>query len=153
MGISFEDLEVGSTTEIGRYTFEADDIKAFAQRYDPQPFHLDEEEGKASPFGGLVASGWHTCSVFMGLLIAKLGSDSTSMGSPGVDSISWLKPVRAGDTITMYQKIRDKRVSASKPDRGIVSTEWIGVNGAGDTVIIVLSKVIFGLRDPQGASA
>ncbi|HDR9130900.1 MaoC family dehydratase [Burkholderia vietnamiensis] len=153
MGISFEDLEVGSTTEIGRYTFEADDIKAFAQRYDPQPFHLDEEEGKASPFGGLVASGWHTCSVFMGLLIAKLGSDSTSMGSPGVDSISWLKPVRAGDTITMYQKIRDKRVSASKPDRGIVSTEWIGVNRAGDTVIIVLSKVIFGLRDPQGASA
>ncbi|KVE92808.1 MaoC family dehydratase [Burkholderia vietnamiensis] len=153
MGISFEDLEVGSTTEIGRYTFEADDIKAFAQRYDPQPFHLDEEAGKASPFGGLVASGWHTCSVFMGLLIAKLGSDSTSMGSPGVDSISWLKPVRAGDTITMYQKIRDKRVSASKPDRGIVSTEWIGVNGAGDTVIIVLSKVIFGLRDPHGASA
>lgn len=153
MGISFEDLEVGSTTEIGRYTFEADDIKAFAQRYDPQPFHLDEEAGKASPFGGLVASGWHTCSVFMGLLIAKLGSDSTSMGSSGVDSISWLKPVRAGDTITMYQKIRDKRVSASKPDRGIVSTEWIGVNGAGDTVIIVLSKVIFGLRDPQGASA
>nr|WP_249177316.1 MaoC family dehydratase [Burkholderia ambifaria] len=153
VGISYEDLEVGSTTEIGRYTFEPDDIKTFAQRYDPQPFHLDEEAGKASPFGGLVASGWHTCSVFMSLLIKKLGPDSTSMGSPGIDSIRWLKPVRAGDTITMLQKIHDKRVSASKPDRGIVSTEWIGINGAGDTVISVHTKVIFGLRHPQGAGA
>lgn len=153
VGISYEDLEVGSTTEIGRYTFEADDIKAFAQRYDPQPFHVDEEAGKASPFGGLVASGWHTCSVFMSLLIKKLGPDSTSMGSPGIDSIRWLKPVRAGDTITMYQKVHDKRVSASKPDRGIVSTEWIGINGAGDTVITVQTKVIFGLRHPQGTGA
>jgi acyl dehydratase len=117
VGISFEDLEVGSTTEIGRYTFEADDIKAFAQRYDPQPFHLDEEAGKASPFGGLVASGWHTCSVFMGLLIAKLGSDSTSMGSPGVDSISWLKPVRAGDTITMYRRFGQARVGEQAGSR------------------------------------
>ncbi len=153
VGISYEDLVVGSTVEVGSYTFEPDDIKAFAQRYDPQPFHLDEEAAKASPFGGLVASGWHTCSVFMSLLIKKLGPDSTSMGSPGIDSIRWLKPVRAGDTITMHQKIHDKRVSESKPDRGIVSTEWIGINGSGETVITVHSKVIFGLRDPRGTNA
>lgn len=75
------------------------------------------------------------------------------MGSPGIDSIRWLKPVRAGDTITMYQKVHDKRVSESKPDRGIVSTEWVGVNEAGETVISVHTKVIFGLRHPAGANA
>lgn len=153
MGISYEDLVVGSTTEIGRHTFEADDIKAFAERYDLQPFHLDEAAAEASPFGGLVASGWHTCSVFMGMLVRNLLPGSTSMGSPGIDEIRWLKPVRAGDTITMSQKVVDKRVSESKPDRGIVSTEWIGVNERGETVITVRSKVIFGLRDPAGARA
>lgn len=153
MGISYEDLVVGSTTEIGRHTFEADDIKAFAERYDPQPFHLDEAAAEASPFGGLVASGWHTCSVFMGMLVRNLLPGSTSMGSPGIDEIRWLKPVRAGDTITMSQKVVDKRVSEIKPDRGIVSTEWIGVNERGETVITVRSKVIFGLRDPAGARA
>ncbi|MBN3788625.1 MaoC family dehydratase [Burkholderia sp. Ac-20353] len=153
MGVSYEDMVVGSTTEVGRYTFEADDIKAFAERYDPQPFHVDEVAAAASPYGGLIASGWHTCSVFMGMLVRNVLPGSTGMGSPGIDEIRWLKPVRVGDTITMYQKINDKRVSGSKPDRGIVSTEWIGVNGSGETVITVRSKVIFGLRDPAGGNA
>ncbi|AJK47234.1 MaoC family dehydratase [Burkholderia plantarii] len=149
MTIGYEDLEVGALTEIGKHTFTPEDIVEFAQRYDPQPFHLDEAGGKASPFGGLVASGWHTCSVFMGMLVRNVLSDSTSMGSPGIDEIRWLKPVRAGATITMFQNIVDKRLSASRPDRGIVTTEWIGKNEDGDTVITVKSKVIFGLRNPQ----
>ncbi|MBI0327805.1 MaoC family dehydratase [Burkholderia plantarii] len=149
MTIGYEDLEVGALTEIGKHTFTPEDIVEFAQRYDPQPFHLDEAGGKASPFGGLVASGWHTCSVFMGMLVRNVLSDSTSMGSPGIDEIRWLKPVRAGATITMFQNIVDKRLSASRPDRGIVTTEWIGKNEDGDTVITVRSKVIFGLRNPQ----
>ncbi|WP_323121590.1 MaoC family dehydratase [Burkholderia alba] len=149
MGISYEDLEVNSSTEVGRHTFTPDEIITFATQFDPQPFHLDEAAGKASPFGGLIASGWHTCSVFMGMLVRNVLGDSTSMGSPGIDEIRWLKPVRAGDTITMHNKILDKRVSESRPDRGIVSTEWVGVNQHGDTVITVRSKVIFGLRDPQ----
>ncbi|WP_246795508.1 MaoC family dehydratase [Burkholderia perseverans] len=149
MTIGYEDLEVGALTEIGKHTFTPEDIVEFAQRYDPQPFHLDEAGGKASPFGGLVASGWHTCSVFMGMLVRNVLSDSTSMGSPGIDEIRWLKPVRAGATITMFQSIVDKRLSASRPDRGIVTTEWIGKNEDGDTVITVKSKVIFGLRNPQ----
>ena len=92
------------------------------------------------------------CSVFMSLLIKKLGSDSTSMGRrASIRSAG--SPVRAGDTITMYQKVHDKRVSESKPDRGIVSTEWVGVNGAGETVITVHTKVIFGLRHPGGTQA
>ncbi|KVE39150.1 MaoC family dehydratase [Burkholderia sp. TSV86] len=150
MGISYEDLIVGSATEVGKHTFTADEIVTFAQAYDPQPFHLDEAAAKASMFGGLVASGWHTCSVFMGMLVRNVLQGSTSMGSPGIDEIRWLKPVRVGDTITMYNKILDKRVSASRPDRGIVSTEWEGVNERGETVITVRSKVLFGLREPKG---
>lgn len=149
MGISYEDFEVGSSIEVGKHTFTPDEIVAFAQQYDPQPFHLDEAAGKASPFGGLVASGWQTCSVFMGLLVRNLLKGSTSMGSPGIDEIRWLKPVRAGDTITMLHRVLDKRVSASRPDRGIVSTEWVGVNERGETVITVRSKGLFGLRDPK----
>ena len=149
MGISYEDLEVGSTTEVGKHTFEPAEIIAFASQYDPQPFHLSEEAGRASMFGGLAASGWHTCATMMGMLVRNMLSGSTSLGSPGIDEIRLLKPVIAGDTLTMYSKILDKRVSASRPDRGIVSTEWIGVNQHGDTVVTVRSKVLFGLRNPQ----
>ncbi|MDE1182714.1 MaoC family dehydratase [Paraburkholderia sp.] len=151
MRMSFEDLEVGSTTVIGEHTFTRDEIVAFAEQFDPQPFHLDEEAGAKSPFGGLVASGWHTCSVMMGLLVRNAIGNSTSMGSPGIDEIRWLKPVRVDDTITMKNTIVDKRVSASKPDRGIVETRWDGVNQHGETVVTVKSKALFGLRDPGAA--
>ncbi|CAJ4261438.1 MoaC domain-containing protein [Burkholderia pseudomallei] len=149
MGISYEDLEVSSRTEVGKHRFTADEIVTFAQAYDPQPFHVDAQAAKSSMFGGLVASGWHTCSVFMGMLVRGVLQGSTSMGSPGIEEIRWIKPVRAGDTITMYNKILDKRLSESKPDRGIVTTEWEGVDEQGETVITVRSKVIFGLRSPQ----
>lgn len=88
----------------------------------------------------------------MGMLVRNVLSDSTGMGSPGIDSIRWLKPVRAGATITMFQRIVDKRLSASRPDRGIVTTEWIGKDENGETVITVQSKVIFGLRNPQASA-
>ncbi len=77
---------------------------------------------------------------------------STSMGSPGIDEIRWLKPVRVGDTITMTNSVLDKRVSASKPDRGIVSTQWEGINQHGETAVIVRSKGLFGLRNPGAVS-
>ncbi|KVE42198.1 MaoC family dehydratase [Burkholderia sp. BDU5] len=149
MGISYEDLEVGGKTEVGKHRFTSDEIVTFAQAYDPQPFHVDEEAAKSSMFGGLVASGWHTCSVFMGMLVRNVLQGSTSLGSPGIEEIRWIKPVRSGDTITMYNKVLDKRLSASRPDRGIVTTEWEGVNEQGETVITVRSKVLFGLREPK----
>jgi acyl dehydratase len=151
MGVSYEDLEVGSTVEVGKHTFTREEIIRFAEEFDPQPFHIDTAAAAASPFGGLIASGWHTCSVFMGMLVRTALAGSTSMGSPGVDEIRWLKPVRAGDTIRMMNSILDKRVSASRPDRGIVSTQWEGINQDGETVIVVRSKVFFGLRDPAAA--
>ena len=148
MGLSYEDMEVGKTYEVGSHTFTREEIVEFAQKFDPQPFHLDETAAVESPFRGLVASGWHTCSVMMGMLVRNLLADSTSMGSPGIDEIRWLKPVRVGDTITMMNVIVDKRVSQSKPDRGIVSTRWEGINQHGETVITVRSNGIFGLRKP-----
>jgi acyl dehydratase len=152
MGLSFEDMEVGSVIECGEHTFTREEIVQFAGQFDPQPFHVDDAAAAASPFGGLIASGWHTCSVMMGLLVRNAFQDSTSMGSPGIDEIRWLKPVRVGDTIRMRNSILDKRVSSSKPDRGIIETQWEGINQHGETVITVRSKGLFGLRHP-GASA
>jgi acyl dehydratase len=152
MGLSYEDLIVGTSTEIGRHTFTREEIVEFAEKFDPQPFHLDEAAAEKSPFRGLVASGWHTCSVMMGMLVRNAFAGSTSMGSPGIDEIRWLKPVRVGDTITMMNVVLDKRISESKPDRGIVSTRWEGFNQHGEMVITVSSKGLFGLRHPGAAS-
>jgi acyl dehydratase len=152
MGLSYEDLEVGTTIDVGAHTFTTDEIVRFAKEFDPQPFHVDEAAAQASPYGGLIASGWHTCSVLMGLAVRNLLTGSTSMGSPGVDEIRWIKPVRGGDTIRMTQSILEKRVSSSRPDRGIVAIQWEGANQNGETVVVVRSKVIFGLRN-AGASA
>ena len=152
MKVSYEDMEVGTSREVGRHTFTREEIVEFAQKFDPQPFHIDEAAAAESPFRGLIASGWHTCSVMMGMLVRNLLADSTSMGSPGLDEIRWLKPVRVGDTITMMNVIVDKRVSDSKPDRGIVSTRWEGINQHGELVVTVRSKGIFGLRNPGAAA-
>ncbi|PXW22632.1 MaoC family dehydratase [Paraburkholderia caballeronis] len=152
MGVSYEDLEVGKAYEVGSHTFTRDEIVRFASEFDPQPFHVDEAAGVASIFGGLAASGWHTCSVMMGMLVRNVLKGSTSLGSPGVDEIRWHRPVRVGDTLTMTNVILGKRVSASKPDRGIVETQWQGVNQHGETVITVRSKALFGLRHPGGAA-
>jgi len=152
MALSYEDMTVGSTTEIGKHTFTRDEIVEFAEKFDPQPFHLNEAAAEKSPFRGLVASGWHTCSVMMGMLVRNALADSTSMGSPGIDEIRWLKPVRVGDTIAMTNSVLDKRISESKPDRGIVSTQWAGINQHGETVVTVRSKGMFGLRNPGAAS-
>jgi acyl dehydratase len=152
MGLSYEDFEVGAALDAGSHTFTTEEIVRFAGEFDPQPFHVDEAAAKASPYGGLIASGWHTCSVLMGLAVRNLFRESTSMGSPGVEEIRWIKPVRAGDTIRMTHRVLDKRVSASRPDRGIVTTQWEGANQAGETVVVVRAKVIFGLRNPGAAS-
>lgn len=152
MGLSYEDMEVGKSYEVGSHTFTRDEIVRFAEQFDPQPFHVSDTGAAASPYGTLIASGWHTCSVMMGMLVRNVLAGSTSMGSPGIDDLRWLRPVRVGDTIRMMNSVLDKRVSASKPDRGIVSTEWQGFNQDGELVITVRSKAIFGLRNPGAAA-
>ncbi|MDR5787048.1 MULTISPECIES: MaoC family dehydratase [unclassified Caballeronia] len=155
MTYAFEDFEIGSAVTLGAHTFTREEIVGFAERYDPQPFHLSEAAGEASHFGGLVASGWNTCSAMMGILVRDMLRGSTSMGSPGLDNIRWIKPVRVGDSVRLTVRVLDKRVSKSKPDRGIVQTRWEAHNQNGELVLTVDSAALFGLRNPvdSGASA
>ncbi|KXV03814.1 dehydratase [Caballeronia megalochromosomata] len=150
MKYAFEDFDIGSVVTLSAHTFTREEIVGFAERYDPQPFHLSEAAGEASHFGGLVASGWNTCAAMMGILVRDLAGDSTSMGSPGLDNIRWIKPVRVGDTVRLTVRVLDKRVSKSKPDRGIVQTRWEAHNQHGELVLTVDSAALFGLRDPGG---
>lgn len=144
--IWWEDFKVGDRIEMGRHTFEAEEIIAFARQFDPQPFHTDPEAAKASFFGGLVASGWHTCAVAMRLTVESHVKDTKSMGSPGLDSVRWLKPVRAGDTITYFRVVLESRPSASRPDAGLVKSRWEAVNQHGETVMTMEGWGMFGRR-------
>lgn len=118
---AFEDLEEGKTITLGTKTVTPAEIVEFAEQFDFQPMHLDEEAGKASILGGLSASGWHTCCMFMRLLCDGFLLDSTSQGSPGIDFARWKKPVLAGDTLTGRSTVLSKRTSKSKPGLGLVT--------------------------------
>jgi acyl dehydratase len=109
----WEDFAVGDAIEVGPVTVSAAEIIEFASRYDPQPFHLDEVAGKESPFGGLIASGWHTTALFMGMFVRAVLLDSASLGSPGVEEIRWTAPVRPGDTLAGRSTVTDVRPSSS----------------------------------------
>jgi acyl dehydratase len=143
----FEDFEPGRVFPVGSRTLGEDEIIAFAMQFDPQPFHVDREAAAKSHFGGLIASGWHTCSIMMRLMVDGFLSEAASMGSPGVDEIRWLKPVRAGDTITVTTTVMDVRPSSSKPDRGVVHTKWEAKNQHGETVATVKGMGMF-MRRP-----
>ena len=116
----FEDIEVGSFEEFGNYEVTSEEIVEFATKYDPQPFHLSEEGGKQTHFGGLVASGWHTGSIAMRLICDNMPEQSASLGSPGLDELRWLKPVFPGDVLRVRSTIMDKRESRSRPEMGTV---------------------------------
>lgn len=146
----FEDLRIGERNEIGSHTFTAEEIKSFAMRYDPQPFHLDEEAAKASHFGGLVASGWQTAAMWMRLAVDRRkrqaeeararGEPFAALGpSPGFRELKWLLPVYAGDTITYATEVIDKRVSASRPGWGLMHVLNTGTNQHGKLALSFLS--------------
>lgn len=136
----FDDLAIGGRREIGSYRFTAEEIIAYAVRFDPQPFHIDAEAARHSSFGALVASGWHTAAVWMMLMIAArdrqagaAGADGPQFGSsPGFRNLTWLKPVFAGDTLTYATEIIDKRASASRPGWGLVFNRNTAVNQKGE---------------------
>ncbi len=119
--VFFEDFEVGASHEFGEYQVTAEEIIDFASDYDPQPFHLSEEAGKAMHFGGLCASGWHTCAMAMRMTVDNMPEgESGSLGSPGIDELRWTKPVFPGDTLRIKNTILNKRESRSRPDMGSV---------------------------------
>jgi acyl dehydratase len=142
----FEDFEVGSRRELGSYLVTEEEILSFARQYDPQPFHVDKEAAGKSIYGGLISSGWMTCSIMMRLLVLSTVGKSASMGSPGVDEIRWLKPVHPGDTLTVVLIVLASRPSQSKPDRGVVHTQWEATNQRGELVCTVKGMGMYGRR-------
>lgn len=146
----FEDFAVGDVYALGSRALTQDQIIAFARDYDPQPFHTDPEAAKHSAFGTLVASGWQTVGVFMSLLVNGLINDTASMGSPGIEGIQWLKPVKPGDQLTGQIRILEMTPSKSRPDRGIIKTEGQLTNQAGEVVMTIRAVNFFGRRPKAG---
>src|SRR3954447_19394927 len=118
--IYFEDLKVGTETEFGSYEVTREEVLEFARKYDPQPFHLSDEEAAKTHFGRLSASGWHTCAMTMAMVVENLRKQrQAGLGSPGIDELKWLKPVYPGDTLRCETEILEKRASASRPEMGL----------------------------------
>jgi acyl dehydratase len=131
----FEDFPVGRVIELDGPTLSAESIVEFAGRYDPQPFHVDPEAAKESIFGGLIASGWQTVGLCMRMICDSYLLNSASLGSPGVNEVRWLKPVRPGDRIRLRMTVLEAKPSTSKPDRGTVLHRWEVFNQSGDLVM------------------
>lgn len=149
---AFDRIAVGEAHEFGSHIFTAGEIKRFAGAFDPQPFHLDEEAAKDSIFGALCASGWHTASAMMRLLVdhfTRLAERARAAGeapltigpSPGFEQLKWLRPVFAGDTVAYTGLILGKRASRSRPGWGILSMETTGANQKGEAVFAVTTHV------------
>ncbi|MGB8609282.1 MaoC family dehydratase [Bradyrhizobium sp.] len=154
----FEDIEIGQRREVGSFTFTADLIKKFAAQFDPQRFHIDEEEGRKSLFGGLAASGWHVGSVCMKLMVADgqrqargaaaRGEKAAIWGpSPGFRELRWIMPVLAGDTISFASEVESLRPSDSRPDWGILQIRNTGINQRGEVVFSFLATAFVPRRD------
>jgi acyl dehydratase len=142
----FEDFTPGQVIELGSRAITRDQILAFAKEFDPQPFHLDDEAAKKTIYGGLIASGWHTGSLMMRLLYDGLVQDTVSLGSPGVDELRWVKPVRPGDTLSGRVTVLECIPSRSKPDRGIVRSLVELRNQHGEVVVTSRGLSLFGRR-------
>jgi acyl dehydratase len=138
----FEDFRVGLVVEMPGPTLTPESIVEFASRYDPQPFHVNEPAAKESVFGGLIASGWHTVSLAMRMICDAYLLEAASLGSPGVNQVRWLKPVRPGDTLRLRMSVLEARRSVTKPDRGTVLHRWELFNQKDD---IVLSMEGYGM--------
>jgi acyl dehydratase len=158
----FEDIEIGERRELGSFTFTAELIKKFAAQFDPQRFHLDEEEGRNSLFGGLAASGWHVGSVCMKLLVAdgqRETREAAARGekvaiwgpSPGFRELRWIKPVLANDTIHFASEVETKRSSEKRPEWGILQARNTGTNQRGELVFSFLATAFVPRRNPDRA--
>ena len=148
--IYWEDFKVGDVINMGSHTFTEAEIIEFAQRYDPQPFHIDPVAARDSIYGGLIASGWHICSVCMRHMVDAYVNDTVSMGSPGLDNIRWMKPVRPGDTLSFRRTITAARPSNSRPGAGLMRALWEAVNQDGEVVMSSDGWGLFGRR-PQAS--
>jgi acyl dehydratase len=147
----FEDYAPGDIYEFGPVVIEEAEILDFGRRYDPQPFHTDPAIGADSPFGGLTASGWHTCAIMTRMLVEGLVSRLASLGSPGMEQIRWVTPVRPGDALRCRLEITSSRRSRSRPDRGIISMAITMLNQNNDVVMTCSGAGLFRVRPVQSA--
>ena len=131
----FEDYHVGMVEEFGEIAVTAEDIVAFARRYDPQPMHSNPAAAESGPCGGLIASGWHTASMVMRLFVEHYLSKVAMLPSPGIDELRWVRPVRPGDTLRVRVTVVEARRSRSKPDRGLVRSLVEVLNQNGEIVM------------------
>ena len=146
--IYWEDFAAGQTRELGSLSVSREEILDFARQYDPQPFHLDEAAAQASVFGGLCASGWHTCALAMRLMVTNFLHQTASLGSPGLDGVRWLKPVFPGDTLSLRHTILATRPMRKRADVGLVQTQWDLFNQHGEQVLAMNGWGMFRRRTP-----
>jgi len=144
----FEDLEIGAETDFGSYEVTREEVLEFARKYDPQPFHLSDDEAAKTHFGRIAASGWHTAAMTMAVIARKVvGDEQAGLGSPGIDELRWLKPVYPGDTLHVRGKIVDKTPSRSKPDMGSFRTETT-VTNQDDVPVMRFTSIVLIRRRP-----
>jgi acyl dehydratase len=142
----FEDFEPGQVLELGNHTVSEDEIIDFARQFDPQPFHVDPDAARQSVFGGLIASGWHTGAMWMRLYVDNMLGSASAQGSPGIEELRWLAPVRPGDTLYGRLTVLEATPSERRPDRGTVRIRGEMVNQDGVTVLSMVSRGHFGRR-------
>jgi acyl dehydratase len=147
----WEDFRAGDVLAMGSHTFGEEEIIAFARQYDPQRFHIDPVAAKDSFFKGLIASGWHTVVIAMRLTVQSYLTRSASLGSPGVENVRWLAPVRPGDTISYRRVVLEARPSESKPGVGLVRSRVEAHNQSGQVVMTFEGWGMFGRRPAAGA--
>ena len=144
----WEDFYPGQVLETGGLSVSAEEIVEFARKYDPQPFHTDAAKAKQTIFGGLIASGWQTACLCMRMICDRFMLEAASLGSPGVDELRWVKPVRPGDTLRLKSTVTESRASASRPDMGMVRLRSEVYNQHGELVMHMSSVGMFSRRDP-----
>jgi acyl dehydratase len=144
----WEDFPVGNVREFGAMPVTRDAVIAFAQQFDPQPFHVDDDAAAAALFGRLSASGWHTCAMAMRMMCDDYLLESSSLGSPGIDNLRWTRPVYPGDTLSVRLTVLETRPMASRPSVGLVSSKWEVLNQHREPVLTMQGWGMFGRRDP-----
>ena len=146
----FEDIEVGVVRRYGRYEVTREEVLDFARRYDPQPFHLDDEAAAATHFGRLSASGWHTGAMAMRMMVDDMATRrQAGLGSPGIEQLRWLRPVYPGDTLRCESEVVSKRRSASRPEMGLLNGRATVFNQNDEAVMTMVSIGLIAVRDPS----
>ena len=144
----FEDFVAGETIRYGRYDVTREEVVAFAERYDPQPFHLSDEGAAATHFGRLAASGWHTCAMAMAMNVAAMADadEGGSLGAVGIDELRWLRPVHPGDVLRCESEVLETRASSSRPDMGSVKSRMTVFNQKDEPVMRYVPIVLYRRR-------